>query len=263
MLEKVSAGFRAMDVMVNDLLHFTSDRDPQLAELPLRKLLADVEAALAPQLAAQKIRFELKVPPQQTLRADREMLRRAVLNLVLNALDVMPQGGTLTVSSSVSPGGLELHVADSGPGLPADDPAAGLRAVLHHQAVRHGPGAGHRRADCRGPRRHGRRGQRRGTRCSGSRRGLYLEVPLPFVCRLFPGGCLMAANSHYPRSSSDRPRAGGRRPRPGPRVDGRRAAACRPPRAMLQFRGRGPAGLADGPLRLHYHRPEDAGHDGH
>ncbi len=121
MLEKVSAGFRAMDVMVNDLLHFTSDRDPQLAELPLRKLLADVAAALAPQLAAQKIRFELEVPPQQTLRADREMLRRAVLNLVLNALDVMPQGGTLTVSSSVSPGGLELHVADSGPGLPADD----------------------------------------------------------------------------------------------------------------------------------------------
>ena len=33
--------------MVNDLLHFTWDRDPQLAELPLRKLLADVEAALA------------------------------------------------------------------------------------------------------------------------------------------------------------------------------------------------------------------------
>ena len=38
MLEKVSAGFRAMDVMVNDLLHFTSDRDPQLACFPLRKL---------------------------------------------------------------------------------------------------------------------------------------------------------------------------------------------------------------------------------
>jgi signal transduction histidine kinase len=120
MLEKVSAGFRAMDVMVNDLLHFTSDRDPQLAELPLRKLVADVEAALAPQFAAQKIRFELKIPPQQTLRADREMLRRAVLNLMLNALDVMPQGGTLTVSSSVSPGGTELRIADSGPGLSAD-----------------------------------------------------------------------------------------------------------------------------------------------
>jgi signal transduction histidine kinase len=120
MLEKIVNGFRAMDVMVNDLLHFTSDRDPQLADLPLRKLLADVEATLAPQFAAQKIRFEIEVSPRQTLRADREMLRRAVLNLVLNALDVMPHGGTLTVSSSVSPGGTELRIADSGPGLPAD-----------------------------------------------------------------------------------------------------------------------------------------------
>jgi signal transduction histidine kinase len=120
MLEKISSGFRAMDVMVNDLLHFTSDRDPQLAHIPLRNLVVDVEASLAPQLAAQKIGFELKIAPKQVLRADREMLRRAVLNLVLNALDVMPQGGTLTVRTSVTADGLELHVADSGPGLSAD-----------------------------------------------------------------------------------------------------------------------------------------------
>ena len=109
-----------MDVMVNDLLHFTSDRDPQLAHVPLRKLLADVEASLAPQFAAQKIRFELKVSPQHVLQADREMLRRAVLNLVLNALDVMPRGGTLTVSSIDLADAVELQIADSGPGLPED-----------------------------------------------------------------------------------------------------------------------------------------------
>jgi signal transduction histidine kinase len=120
MLEKVSAGFRAMDVMVNDLLHFTSDRDPQLVHFPLRKLAADIEASLAPQLAAQKILFEIKISPQHTLRADREMLRRAVLNLVLNALDAMPDGGRLTVGSAETDGGLELIVADSGPGLPSD-----------------------------------------------------------------------------------------------------------------------------------------------
>ena len=119
-LDKINSGFTALDVMVNDLLHFTSDRDPQLTRVPLRKLIADVEASLAPQFAAQKIRFELEVPPQLSLRADREMLRRAVLNLVLNALDVMPQGGTLTVSANDSARGMELHVADSGPGLPRD-----------------------------------------------------------------------------------------------------------------------------------------------
>ena len=75
---------------------------------------------MAPQLTAQEIRFEIKVSPQHMLRADREMLRRAVFNLVLNALDAMPQGGTLTIGSTATTDGLELHVADSGPGLPAE-----------------------------------------------------------------------------------------------------------------------------------------------
>jgi signal transduction histidine kinase len=120
MLEKINSGFRAMDVMVNDLLHFTSDRGPQLAYVSIGTLVAEVEAALAPQFAAQKIRFELKVSAQLSLRADREMLRRAVLNLVLNALDVMPHGGTLSVSATATAAGTELQIADSGPGLPEE-----------------------------------------------------------------------------------------------------------------------------------------------
>ena len=108
-----------MDVMVNDLLHFTSDRDPQVSLVPLRKLAADIEESLAPQLAAQKIRFELKISPQQARWADREMLRLAMLNLVLNALDAMPSGGTLSVGTTETADGLDLYVADSGPGLPA------------------------------------------------------------------------------------------------------------------------------------------------
>ena len=58
-----------------------------------------------------------------------------------------------------------------------------------------------------------------------------------------------------------RPRAGGRRPPPGPRVDGRRAPPGRPPRRLLLQRLRGPPGPAGRKLRLHPHRPEDAGHE--
>jgi signal transduction histidine kinase len=119
-LDKISAGFTAMDVMVHDLLHFTSDRDPQCQAFLLRRLVEDVLASLGPQLAATGITAEVRVREDQCITADREMLRRAVLNLVLNAVDAMQAGGALTIAAADTPQGAELEIADSGPGLPAD-----------------------------------------------------------------------------------------------------------------------------------------------
>jgi signal transduction histidine kinase len=47
-------------------------------------------------------------------------LRRVVLNLVHNALDAMPQGGTLTLTGEVSATHVHLHVRDTGSGIPAE-----------------------------------------------------------------------------------------------------------------------------------------------
>jgi signal transduction histidine kinase len=116
-LEKIESGFAALDVTVNDLLHFTSDRDPRLQPVPLARLIEDVEATLAPQLSAQSIRSVIRIDGNLCVTADRDMLRRAVLNLVLNAVDAMPGGGTLTVSASSGPQGVELAVADTGEGM--------------------------------------------------------------------------------------------------------------------------------------------------
>ena len=114
---KVASGFTALDATVEDLLHFAVDREPAWEDVPLRALLSDVQAALAPQLEAQRIRVLLDVPERLLARADRNMLRRAVLNLVLNALDAMPRGGDLIATALNVPHGVELEIADSGPGL--------------------------------------------------------------------------------------------------------------------------------------------------
>ncbi len=116
-LDKVTAGFTALDVTVNDLLHFTSDRDPRLATFSLRKLVEEVHSSLAPQLSAQAIDTVTDVPEQTRMTADRDMLRRAVLNLTLNAVDAMPDGGTLSADCKSTPDGVELRIADTGSGL--------------------------------------------------------------------------------------------------------------------------------------------------
>jgi signal transduction histidine kinase len=116
-LDKINSGFTALDVMVNDLLHFTSDRDPHLQTFPLRRLIEEICAALAPQLKAQAVQTAIDVPRDLQIVADRDMFRRAVLNMVLNALDAMPEGGCLAIVSCTTPQGVELEIADSGPGL--------------------------------------------------------------------------------------------------------------------------------------------------
>lgn len=116
-LDKVDSGVRALDTTVHDLLSFTAERDPRLSRVNLRKLVDDVLDALAPQLDAQGIAITVDVPSGLAARADHDMLRRAVLNLALNALDAMPDGGELTITGVDGLYGCELEIADSGPGL--------------------------------------------------------------------------------------------------------------------------------------------------
>jgi signal transduction histidine kinase len=117
-LDKVTAGFNALEATVSDLLHFSTHRDARRQAITVSRIFDEVLQSLAPQLAAQGIVAEIDCPETLSAQADGEMLRRAVLNLVLNALDALPDGGELTLTACRTSQGLEVEVADSGPGVP-------------------------------------------------------------------------------------------------------------------------------------------------
>jgi signal transduction histidine kinase len=124
-LDKITAGFTALDATVNDLLHFTADRDPYRRRFPLGSLVEDVCLSLAPQFDAQGIEIEPNISSDLWVTADREMLRRAVLNLLLNAVDAMRDGGGIRIGAEENSDYWELTIADTGPGL---SPEAQARA---------------------------------------------------------------------------------------------------------------------------------------
>jgi signal transduction histidine kinase len=115
--EKINAGFVALEATVSDLLNFSAERDPQRRPVDVESLLHEVYETFAPQLEAQGIATHIDADPHARILADPDMLRRAIVNLVLNALDVMPGGGELVMTACQTRRGLEIEVADSGPGI--------------------------------------------------------------------------------------------------------------------------------------------------
>ena len=55
------------------------------------------------------------------IMVDPELMHRALSNLVLNAKDAMPEGGTVTISARLKDEDVELRVADTGQGLTPEE----------------------------------------------------------------------------------------------------------------------------------------------
>jgi signal transduction histidine kinase len=87
--------------------------------------LAVVEKTLRlirPQAAEQHVRISLLHPEKELppVPLDAEKFEQAVLNLVINALEAMPEGGQLSVGVTVVGGECRVSVQDSGPGIPPE-----------------------------------------------------------------------------------------------------------------------------------------------
>ena len=95
---------------------------PEMQAVNLNDLAREALKLFSPQLA--KSHVEAKAELEATLpavQADPEQMTRVLRNLILNAVDVMPQGGTLTVRTSSREGGARLEVSDTGQGLTPEE----------------------------------------------------------------------------------------------------------------------------------------------
>ncbi|HEX6803546.1 MAG TPA: HAMP domain-containing sensor histidine kinase [Terriglobales bacterium] len=102
---------------------FSKMPQPQFRRVEPNDLLKTVAMTHKAQLEAAGIECRLDLHAAEPIAADPDLLYRALSNLVLNAIDAMPQGGTLTLRASQAVGSARMEVADSGPGLAAEESA--------------------------------------------------------------------------------------------------------------------------------------------
>lgn len=109
--------------LINELLDFGRPGPAMFVSLDLNEIIESVIAATRPLLYNKNIRLEF-LPERETplpIQGDREKLSQVLINLIINALDAMAQGGTLTIQTYLAQDWACVLVRDTGKGIPAEE----------------------------------------------------------------------------------------------------------------------------------------------
>jgi signal transduction histidine kinase len=125
-LEMLQEGLSRIGRTVGQLLDFAREAKPQLTRTDLRALLSHCLDLLEQDLAARQITCSpFRDGSVPAILADPYQLEQVFLNILKNAMDAMPEGGTIVVSASVqereASSFLEVQIADTGIGIPSEN----------------------------------------------------------------------------------------------------------------------------------------------
>jgi PAS domain S-box-containing protein len=116
-MNDIVARIDSLSELVNDLMDFARPRPPRPVELRLQPLVREAIAMVRRDPAGAQVEISV-VGGDGSVRADAELLRAALFNLLLNAAQAVGERGTIQVRTSVSQESAVVEIRDDGPGIP-------------------------------------------------------------------------------------------------------------------------------------------------
>ncbi|MEX2606906.1 MAG: ATP-binding protein [Kiritimatiellia bacterium] len=111
-----------IDTLVNQLLSFARPAKPKLDPVHMHVLLRSHIKWFRQQAEDSNIEIEERYEAgQDVILGDEDQLRQVFLNLLLNAQQVMPEGGAITLRTRISGSSIQVTVSDNGKGIDPDD----------------------------------------------------------------------------------------------------------------------------------------------
>jgi PAS domain S-box-containing protein len=116
----IDSEIHRLDRVVQILVDFTRPRELRLEDADLRLVLDEVTLLAAPDAAQHGVKLVRDLPPEPIpVKVDVDLIKQAMLNVVLNGVQAMPQGGALTISTHRDEETVVTEIRDQGTGIPA------------------------------------------------------------------------------------------------------------------------------------------------
>jgi signal transduction histidine kinase len=120
-LDVIDAEIHRLDRVVQTLVDFSRPVDLQLQEQDLRKVIGDVLALATEELSTRHVTLESSLPSNPLVaNVDADLLKQAVINVVQNGAQAMPEGGTLRIVLEENTKSAVLRISDEGTGIPEE-----------------------------------------------------------------------------------------------------------------------------------------------
>jgi signal transduction histidine kinase len=111
-------------------------------DLYLDEVVAECQRAVDVLATERGVTIESAAAGEIPFRGDEDLLRRLVLNVLQNAVQHTPEGGSVAVELRQDPDAVRLRVSDEGPGIPSEDQARIFDRFVQLDAARRGVGTG-------------------------------------------------------------------------------------------------------------------------
>ncbi len=128
--ENIRVGSRSLNNIVANMLHFANPFAPAFMEVDIHGVIEEILQFTEPIMRQREVRIERHIAAVDSMICgDRELLKQAILNLILNSMQAMPSQGKLLIATrdveslpgGALCGGLEILVQDTGVGIPPEN----------------------------------------------------------------------------------------------------------------------------------------------
>ncbi len=117
----IDSEIHRLDRVVQILVDFTRPRDLRLEETDLHLVLDQVSLLAAPDASQHGVKLKWELPPESIpVKIDTDLMKQAILNVVLNGVQAMPSGGTLTITAHREDDVVVAEIRDQGVGIPPE-----------------------------------------------------------------------------------------------------------------------------------------------